>query len=207
MIRLDVLVFGFKKCTWGLAWRAISPCNHMYVLNGKIDECRHSSVAISRASRGEREHGISAIRRGVVWSNLLGKLTKSRQLSARSWVTDFECSHVAYTRVLRTSKSPHLSSACRHPVSQPRKCLFDERSKEHISPTPSAYPLATRATVLLKIRSVSFGRGRFPISAARFTQPRVALYLFITHFISRHSHRCDVFLSSLLLSFPTLFHI
>jgi len=125
----------FKKCTWG---RVISPCNHMYVLNGKIDECRHSSVAISRANGKGREHGVPTIRRGVVWSNRLGKLTKSRQLSARSWVTDFECSHVAYTRVCK-SKSPHLSLS---PSRQQRKCLFDERSKEHISPTLSAYPLA-----------------------------------------------------------------
>ena len=43
-----------------------------------------------------------------------------------------------------TLKSPHLSSACRHPISG-RKCLFGERSKEHISPIPSAYPLVAHA--------------------------------------------------------------
>lgn len=91
--------------------------------------------------------------------------TVSAQLGHRL----FEYSHVVYT-----PKSPHLSSACRHPAnSQWRKCLLDERSKEHISRTPSAYPLAARATVLLKIRPVLPGHGRFPvshvsISAARF---------------------------------------
>lgn len=108
MIRLDVLVFGFKKRTWG----AISPCNHMYVLNGKIDECRHSSD-ISREQGRTRAPLIS---RGVVWSNRLGKLTKSRQLSARSWVTDFEYSHIEYSR-MHAEISPSKLGLSSHPAS------------------------------------------------------------------------------------------
>lgn len=85
----------------------------MYVLNGKIDECQHSSVAISRASRVDST-GVP-IRKGDVCSNRLGKLTKSRQLSACSWVTDFECSHVTYACIVRAF------IACIHAENSPPK--------------------------------------------------------------------------------------
>lgn len=137
MIRLDTHSNLRSAHTWGCT---TLPCNHVYVLNGKIDECQHSSVAISRASRVDST-GVP-IRKGDVCSNRLGKLTKSRQLSACSWVTDFECSHVTYACIvcafiacIHAENSPlSLTSLPRRPAAA--RCLFDVRSKGHISLTP-----------------------------------------------------------------------
>lgn len=96
-----------------------------------------------------REPGSTApgvpIRKGAVCSNRLGKLTKSRQLSACSWVTDFECSHVTYVRacIVRAytrRKFPPKPGIATPPAT---RCLFDERSKGRISLTPLFPRLAT----------------------------------------------------------------
>lgn len=65
-IHLNVPIFKFKKHAHTYTYTrtrvglrmtcATLPCNHVYVLNGKIDECRHSSArGISRVQgRGRR---------------------------------------------------------------------------------------------------------------------------------------------------------
>lgn len=60
-------------------------------------EPRDIYSAEARTEGWVRTCGEGAIRRGVVWSNRLGKLTKSRRLSVRSWVTDFQQRHYIYT--------------------------------------------------------------------------------------------------------------
>jgi hypothetical protein len=68
MIRLNVPIFKFKKHTrtgihtrtrtWDYMACATSPCNRVYVLNGKIDECRGTRRRDISLVQG-RERGVS----------------------------------------------------------------------------------------------------------------------------------------------------
>jgi len=134
----------------------------VYVLNGKIDECQHSSVAISRASRVDST-GVP-IRKGDVCSSRLGKLTKSRQLSACSWVTDFECSHVTYAcivcaySVYTRRKFPPKPGVPTPPANSSAMPLRRAFKRAHI-----AHPLFRDSQPSYWIRSILPGRNQFPV--------------------------------------------
>lgn len=147
-------------------------------------ECRD----ISREQGRQQDRGCR-FGRALVCSNRLGKLTKSRQLSARrSWVTDFECSHVTYAYIyiyfVRRKFPP------RFPPRRPTAtlCLFDARSKGYISLTPFSpfLPFFPRlATVLLNPFYFTRTQPVSRFARFHFRGKQSRAYIVAWHFIPR----------------------
>lgn len=123
MIRLNAVGLRVQEARAHMGWwrtgrkRArtlpTSPCNHVYVLNGENTRVPALERRDISREQGRRAREGAGLRKGVVWSNRLGKLTKSRQLSERSWVTDFD----AHTSPLCVCVCAYSSR--NHPLSHP----------------------------------------------------------------------------------------
>ena len=135
------------------------------MLNGKIDKCHSTRTSryllCSRSIHGRLDQNVcgeGAIRWGVVWSNRLGKLTKSRQLSARSWVTDFQQPrHVyVYTCIHIRLYTCHYAGVCARSFAYKdvQTLLRSLQPVRTITPTCDLLPVDSFVEVIFNRRSL-----------------------------------------------------